>query len=64
MNLTLGDLVNGLKNMFTPSAAPAPTTANLPQLQAAYQDYAMNEMTAGRQPMTFQQWVAAQQQQR
>ena len=60
--MTLGDLLQGIKGMITPSSAPSPTTANLPQLQAAYQRYAEDAMTRGNQPLSFQQWVAAQQQ--
>lgn len=61
--MTLGDLMGGLKGLFSPSPAPAPTTANLPQLQAQYQRYAEDAMTRGQQPVPFQAWVAAQQQQ-
>lgn len=60
--MTLGDLVGGLKGLFSASPAPAPTTANLPQLQAAYQRYAEDVMVRGGSPMPFPQWVQAQQQ--
>lgn len=63
--MTLGDLLSGLQakvgGMFSPSPAPAPTTQNLAGLQARYQMYAADEMSAGRQPLPFKDWVIQQQ---
>ena len=64
--MTLGDLISGIKSkasdMFAPSQAPTPSTQNLPQLQAQYQQYAADAMTRGQQPLPFRDWVALQQQ--
>lgn len=60
--MTLGDLLAGIQSKFGSGEQPKPTTANLPALQARYQLYAADEMTAGRTPMPFEQWVRLQQQ--
>lgn len=59
--MTLGDLIAGAKSMFGSGEQPKPTTANLPALQARYQLYATDEMSRGRTPLPFDQWVQTQQ---
>lgn len=60
MSLTIGDLISGITAKFKGTGVEAPAQ-NLPQMQAAYQQYATDAMTRGQQPLPFKEWVVQQQ---